>query len=682
MDELEQYSLVTPVTHFTDTTLRLHPLVHAFAHDRLDPRSRTLYWAAAVRLLVCGSGEENQDLYEALSPHLKVLLDQRGPINANDLGGIANILYYEGKIEEATSIWEDIRNKAIAKYGEDNLRSSEATLQLAKMYWERVDRRIEARIWEDRVVGLRMELLSRDNPLTARAMSQRARGLEYRNLLSEAEDVRLEVLRILEKHFGSDSEEVLLEKENLAQTYRYRQKWSDAQNLWAEIWQARVAINGEKHWRTLKAMESLANLYDVVGGEGASLAHTEVDGKHGKVAEKLWQDVIAARTKMKGPLHPDTLYAQQSLAWCYEVQRRDAEAEAQWNEVLLLREKVQGSSHEATWQAMNALAFFDHKNGRDKQAEVRWRMTIDASESQGVVSRQSSKAMESLAKLFKKQGREKEASHLHAKISSLTPSRDRDIHSRYHKALNMLLQTRNEGPDTQVHGNKFNGPRPGMLTQHSNQSNGSMYSQMIKSYSGPPTAGSHGEAHFLAHASELLAGQHSVGQMTDSPSYIRNLRSAWRSPEVPNTGSALRTTPEKSSNTSRRETDIITVSLPTVIVGDIDASLVSLFEAVENQSDVVEQWKDDRAEISERLLSPIHGGNPDNEGLRAPHVTPALVRDESLPQVSDVVLVPVQTTPETDVQSNDNLYASCFQPCVTSVGYLVDRFKGALVGGE
>lgn len=613
IEELEQYSLVTPVINFSSMTLHLHPLVHAFAYDRLEPQARPFYREAAIRLLICGSGEENRDLYESISPHMRVILSHKGPIHANDLGGIANVFYYEGKVKDATKIWEEIRESTISAYGEDDLRSSEATLQLAKMCWEFVDRRIEARIWEDRVLELRSKILPRDHPLIARAMSQRARGLEYRNQLSEAEALRLEVLKVWKTSPDGNAEEILQEKDNLALTYRYQRKWSKAQNLWTEIWQARIISHGEQHWKTLKAMESLANLYDAIGGESTSLSQVEVDdGEHGKVAEKLWQDLIDARTKMKGPLHPDTLYALQSLAWCYEIQQRDAEAEAQWEKVLRLRERVQGSGHEATWQAMNALAFFDRKNGRDKQAEIRWKMTIDASKAQGIVTRQSSKAIESLAKLYRKQGYEKEANCLHEQISNMTLSQDREIRTRYQKAL-MLLNINHQAigpqPPQKVLAKQATGV--GVSQRQSSRSDSSPYSPRHISQPDTLTVSSRGESHLLPNVSELIAGQHSVGVTTDSPNYIRRIRDDYRSPDIPGNHLVYKS-PEHSVLLSSSEI-LNQTQAPHIVITEVVSD--PYYDALEDQIEETEQWGFAKASISERLLPHAHRNEQDTEGL-------------------------------------------------------------------
>jgi tetratricopeptide (TPR) repeat protein len=408
LKELERYSLITLAVDFSEITIRFHPLVKAFAHDRLEPHERASYQAAALRLLICGSGEENQDLYELISPHMPPLHPPPVTIHVNDLAGIAMIFYYEGRISEATQIWENIRDRVLLEYEEDQLQTSEVRLQLAKMYWESNDsmKRIEARIWEDRVVDFRLNSLSTDHPATARAMSQRARGLEYRNHLVEAESVRLEILRIWEKQFEPNSEEILREKENLAQTYRLGKKWIDAQNLLIGIWEVRKATKGNEHWRTLRVMESLANLYAIATSAGAAEHLTDTNTQQARAAEQLWQEVIEIRTKTRGPEHPDTLHALQSLAWCFELHGRDDKAEELWERIFACRESIQGAEHEATCQARNALAFFDYKRRRYEDAEAKWKTTMEVIErAERTKSRQLAKAMKSLARLYEKTGR-------------------------------------------------------------------------------------------------------------------------------------------------------------------------------------------------------------------------------------------------------------------------------------
>jgi hypothetical protein len=89
--ELEQYSLVTRMTTFMVTTLRLHPLVHSWVHDRLNQQEQQMYQAAAVRLLVCGTGDGDDDIFEFIYPHVALLTDRLGVLHVNDRAGIAAI---------------------------------------------------------------------------------------------------------------------------------------------------------------------------------------------------------------------------------------------------------------------------------------------------------------------------------------------------------------------------------------------------------------------------------------------------------------------------------------------------------------------------------------------------------------------------------------------------------------
>ena len=519
--ELGEYSLVSLVDNFSHVTLRLHPLVQAFAYDRLAPCERNSYKQATLRLLVCGVREDNQDIYEYISPHLPNLGDSTASIHPNDLVGIANIFYYEGRIPEAIKILEDIRDNVSSRYGEDHMKTSEAKLQLAKVYWEsdQANHRIHASALEDREVAFRVRQPNCGAD-TARAMSQRARGLEYRDRLEEAEDARLEALKIFKRLKEPNSEEILQEKELLAQTFRLQKRWTEARNLCTEVWEARKEKNGNEHWKTLRTMESLANLYTAEKGDGETVSGSNLVTQHDP-AENLWLEVIMTRERTKGRHHPDTLYARQSLAWCFEMQHRDGEAEAQWKNIYNYRKEIQGLNHEATWQARNALAYFDYKHGRYDDAATKWRMTIEeASEkTQSTPSRQEVKAMESLARLCMKAGKENEAAHLREKLKalSLPLPRDREIRSKYQKALHMLgIDHKNRPPRTiaRVETSKAGGS----ASPFRRQPGGSSYPSRQKSRSGRQTASSDGEFPNLCQP-ELKRSQRIFCPFLDSPSY-------------------------------------------------------------------------------------------------------------------------------------------------------------------
>ncbi|PVF95074.1 hypothetical protein CPB86DRAFT_688894, partial [Serendipita vermifera] len=84
VEELEQYSLITRTEVYNLPTLRLHCLVSAWAHDRLSEQDKDKYLSAIARLLISGTSEEDQDMYEFIIPHLDEISSIWGSLHVND----------------------------------------------------------------------------------------------------------------------------------------------------------------------------------------------------------------------------------------------------------------------------------------------------------------------------------------------------------------------------------------------------------------------------------------------------------------------------------------------------------------------------------------------------------------------------------------------------------------------
>jgi len=102
-------------------------------------------------------------------------------------------------------------------------------------------------------------------------------------------------------------------------------------------------------------------------------------GKYGE-AEKLFRDVIAARTKALGPEHPGTLESRHRLVYVLIEEAKHQEAEAEAQQVLALREKVLGSEHpDAVVSRYNLANAFLHE-GKYAEAEENYRRIIELDE--------------------------------------------------------------------------------------------------------------------------------------------------------------------------------------------------------------------------------------------------------------------------------------------------------------
>src|SRR6185436_516232 len=95
-------------------------------------------------------------------------------------------------------------------------------------------------------------------------------------------------------------------------------------------------------------------------------------------AEPLLQEALAARRRLLGPEHPDTLTVAQAIGKLRDLGGRSQEAEAINREVVEARTRVLGPDHPDTLTSMNSLANSFARQGRYQEAEPLYRRTLTA----------------------------------------------------------------------------------------------------------------------------------------------------------------------------------------------------------------------------------------------------------------------------------------------------------------
>jgi tetratricopeptide (TPR) repeat protein len=421
--ELERYSLVTRMTTFTVTMLRLHPLVHSWTHDRLSTHERERYQAAAIRLLVCGSGDDDEDIHEFLFPHVGLFHRQISRLHVNDRAGIANIYAHQRDYKTSMVLWEGIWNDISVLHENNELVTSEVKLRLAALLWEPIhehDLRLISRgsfhlnsmeefsleyrnqtrkalKMEHDAVESRIRALGVAHPMTVKATLQLARGIARSGKRDQAIAKLRDIIRFWEEQTDETWEDVVRAKEALAEICPKL----ESIGLWEEIIQERAQRRTQEHHATLKAMEALARNYREIAMYQSG--HPSERLKHYVSATDLWVALVATRTKRRGIRHPDTLDAMESLARSYWLQHDEKLSVEMWKQVKGLREDTQGDSHKETLNAMEELAkrYIRCKPPRFKEAEVLRKELIRLREqSQGPCHDKTLGALRELADMY------------------------------------------------------------------------------------------------------------------------------------------------------------------------------------------------------------------------------------------------------------------------------------------
>lgn len=365
LEELQRYSLVSLVPSDGGiVTLRFHPLVHAWACDRMTNDELTVHQAAAVRLLTCGTAWEHEDLFKYISPHINSLSPIWSTLHVNDRSAFGRIIRAEDQAETLMQLSQAVYREVKEVYGEQHIRTSRAALELADAYGEMDDVDTMERMERD-VVALRESLLGKEDPETMEAILNLSATLYDKEAYAEAEMLQLEVLRVRKQVLGvqhKDTSEAMIA---LAETYSGQGRPTEAVALQSTAVETLTILYGRTHIWTLDAIVGLADYYQDLG--------KRVE------ADKLQQEVLSAERSSLGAMHVATLGTMEWIGQAYVEQGRYTEAARLWEEIVSARRKVQGSTNLDTVEAISMLArvYETPELGKLEDAERLRRESVD-----------------------------------------------------------------------------------------------------------------------------------------------------------------------------------------------------------------------------------------------------------------------------------------------------------------
>jgi len=384
IDELQRYSLVSLVQGKSATIpiLRFHGLVFAWTQDRLSRAEIELYRQAAVRLLVCGAVEHNEDSFAALIPHVELMMGHRNRFHINELAGLMNVVRIQGKANDLAQGWEYIQDKIIQKYGTEDSRATEATLHLADAYL-RAGKDSDASKLEREIVELCRRTLGNSHPLTLRALAQRATGFYTHGQYEDAERLQQEVLASRRQLEVVDKALLAQAMEDLADSYEAQGLSEDAKDLRVEALKLRKEIHAPNYSNICRLEELISKFRD---DEGAVPTDTPLqqaifksDDQWERRFDQEWR-LIKADT---GPSLPETTHKKdidrlQRKADLYEFQGLYEGASRLRYHILGMRAKALVPSNIDIEEALNAVRHTDEPHDATKDTLQRRLQEIHA----------------------------------------------------------------------------------------------------------------------------------------------------------------------------------------------------------------------------------------------------------------------------------------------------------------
>lgn len=406
--ELEQYSLVMQAESESTKSLRFHPLVHAWMFDTITAQSPKQYRDAALRLLVCGTAEEDEDIYEEIIKHIKSVTSSLAHVHVNDLGGLAKLMLWEGRAEGAMMIWSQIKRIVVGIHGERHLRTTRVTLQLARACFHA--NRWEAVSLFEEVITFRKEKLSPGHLETLEALTYMAEVDRYVTIGPGPGGLSLqghrEVVEALQRNSINAPRPLIFKAmEILARMCQKRQLWEEAERLLNTLLKWKEEYLGTNHKATLSARGSLALL---------QLQKKDKDSSNSRSGSTILMepslDIIRLFKVVQGPLVPDVLRVQDAIANIYEKQARYEDSVALRKEIAEVLKMRKGFQDSTTHQAIRQFADLLVKLNRYEEAAIQWEQIISALKSMVVFDKQEMlQAMVSRANILEDAKRYNEA---------------------------------------------------------------------------------------------------------------------------------------------------------------------------------------------------------------------------------------------------------------------------------
>jgi tetratricopeptide (TPR) repeat protein len=339
--ELGSYSLIS--MNKERNVYSIHPLVHAWARDRMSIEERKAAWACSTEMLSFSIVSEydaaNYSFRRTLLSHIDEARTQ-GTMEGN-LAAKFGLVYFEGgRWNEAEELFVRVLDLDRRYLGADHPFTLMIMRDLASTYRNQ-GQLTKAEELSVQVLEARKRVLGADHPDTLRSMAGLASTYSKQRRWKEAEELNVQVLEARKRVLGVDHPDTLTGMGNLASTYQDQGRWKEAEELHVQVLEARKRALGTDHPHTLTGMGHLASTY---WNQGKL-----------KEAEELDVQVLEARKRVLGADHPDTLLSMVNLAHTWKSQNRDEEAVALMQNAVNLWSGKLGSDHPDTVRSIKIL---------------------------------------------------------------------------------------------------------------------------------------------------------------------------------------------------------------------------------------------------------------------------------------------------------------------------------------
>lgn len=398
-EALRELSAIFFISYAEDgRSFSLHPLVHAWAKDRIPPRERSL-WAmiafntlmASFEIMPQNSGGESDSIFQrTLLHHLNsCLVDcppdfkefeclQIGKIRRYELlvpiykstirdsiqkAAKCGLLYAQtGDFAKSAYYLSITKDALIMLVGLNNAVTMTAMLRLADILWG-LGRLDEAITLQEQVVEARQRVLGPLHRETLQAMDSLGKSFWLNGQYCEALDLQEQTAEKMRAQLGDEDEDTLNALDNLGVTLGAWYRFEESQSIHRKVLSSRLATLKSND---LKLFETKSNL-----------AMALLDLQQLDEAKSIMEEVYNGRKMQMGKEHPYTLLALCFLSKIYIEYGELGKAENILLEGIAAGKRSLGEDHLGVLVGCGELAKTYARQGRLDEAEALTLVTVN-----------------------------------------------------------------------------------------------------------------------------------------------------------------------------------------------------------------------------------------------------------------------------------------------------------------
>jgi tetratricopeptide (TPR) repeat protein len=215
---------------------------------------------------------------------------------------------------------------------------------------------IQAEQWRVQSLKVLPKRLGEEHPSVAQALNSLA--LLYRSLshFTKAEPLFKRAMEIRKKLLVKEHQYWAQSLNALAYLYYSQGRYNESEELCEQALQIRQQQLGEEHSDVAGSLNDLATLY-------------RIQGRYNE-AEQLCKKALEMRQRLFGEDHLEVAQSLNNLSNLYKTQGRYSEAEQHCKEALEMRRRLLGEEHPIVAQSLNNLAEIYRNQNRDSEAET------------------------------------------------------------------------------------------------------------------------------------------------------------------------------------------------------------------------------------------------------------------------------------------------------------------------